>query len=346
MRQTSRFAGLPHGLRHDADDACLIFHADERAAMMTFGLRTLSLIYDLLCRHFQQVREQSMPKLILDCRAISLSHDQMVNLRKSGHLNLGIDNSLAAQISAERLGSKTTTASEAHKFWRLAALGVAAYGIYLSFTSHWWWFIVGIIGALIISKANQKGNAGNVLDAAMIDPDFYERVRKINGWQYQIDEANAAQYRLSTGQNAKSQPAQEARIIPQSEVDRLRENIPQILDTYTNLIIKHSGEIIDSSWLPVSKEQMIEIFKSMWVNAETEDHRDAVESLWSSLSFFQEGVGSTPITPPIENVKDMPIEKMSEALGKYLPWSDRVSSDMLAIRREREAFKKENAPRH
>ncbi|MBN8967722.1 MAG: hypothetical protein J0G95_04585, partial [Rhizobiales bacterium] len=134
--------------------------------------------------------------------------------------------------------------------------------------------------------------------------------------------------------------------IPQSEVDRLNSNMPQILDAYTSLINKHSGEIVDSSWLPVSKAQMIEIFKFMWVNAETDEHRDGVECLWSALSFFQDNVGPTPIKPPIENVENMPIEEMGEALGKYLPWSNRVTADMQAIRREREAFKNEITHSH
>ena len=44
-----------------------------------------------------------MPRIILDCRTVNLPHDQMVSLRKAGHLNLGIDNNLAAQISAQGL---------------------------------------------------------------------------------------------------------------------------------------------------------------------------------------------------------------------------------------------------
>ncbi|MBB4261401.1 hypothetical protein GGD64_005451 [Bradyrhizobium sp. CIR3A] len=32
---------------------------------------------------------------------------------------------------------------------------------------------------------------------AIIDRDFYERVRKINGRQYQIDEAEAQRYRAA-----------------------------------------------------------------------------------------------------------------------------------------------------
>lgn len=138
-----------------------------------------------------------MPKVVLDCRTINLPYDQMITLRKSGHLNLGIDNTLATQISAARAGSKMTTASTTHTFWTLAALGVAIFGIYLSITSQWWWFIVGIVGAIVISKSNQQGNAENVLDAAIIDRDFYERVRKLNGWQYQIDETEAQKYRAA-----------------------------------------------------------------------------------------------------------------------------------------------------
>lgn len=283
-----------------------------------------------------------MNKFIADCNTLSLPHDQMVRLRKAGKLNLGIDNKLAAQISASRAASKKTTAAAAQTFWGLVAFGTLACGIYLSVTSNWWWFIVGIIAAIVITKANQQGNAENVLDAAMVDPDFYERVRKINGWQYQIDEANAAPYRLSVNQNGKLQPAYKSSIAPESEADRLSKNIPQIMDTYTKLMIKHPNEVIDSSWLPVSKKQMIEIFKFMWVNAETDEHRDAIEILWASLSSFQDGVGSTPITPP-ENLANMQIEEMSEALSKYLPWSNRVTNDMEDIRREREAFKKEIA---
>lgn len=135
-----------------------------------------------------------MSKKVLSCREISLPHEQMVSLRKAGKLNLGIDNSLAAQISAARMGPSKSTVSAAFKFWQLAALGVAAYSIYLSFTAQWWWFIPGLVVAGAILKSNSAGNAENVLDAAMTDREFYERVRAINGWLYQIDEAEAAKY--------------------------------------------------------------------------------------------------------------------------------------------------------
>jgi hypothetical protein len=60
----------------------------------------------------------------------------------------------------------------------------------LSFESNWWWFLFGIVGTIFIYKANKKGNSENYLDAAMVDEDFYERIRDINGWSYQIEELN------------------------------------------------------------------------------------------------------------------------------------------------------------
>jgi hypothetical protein len=136
-----------------------------------------------------------MTKPVLSCGEISLPHDQMVILQKSGKLNLGMDNALAAKISAARIPLKMSV-SAAFNFWGLIALGIAAYSIYLSFTGSWWWFIPGLITAGAILKSNDSGNAKSVLHSAMADPAFYERVRKMNGWVYQIGEQDAASYRI------------------------------------------------------------------------------------------------------------------------------------------------------
>ena len=65
------------------------------------------------------------------------------------------------------------------------------YTVYLSVTSDWWWFFVGLVGAVIVWRANKRGNSENYLDAAMIDKEFYERVRTLGGWLYQLDESIA-----------------------------------------------------------------------------------------------------------------------------------------------------------
>ena len=46
----------------------------------------------------------------------------------------------------------------------------------------------------MIWNANKKSNSHNVLDFALIDSGFYERVREFGGWIYQIDEDEAKNY--------------------------------------------------------------------------------------------------------------------------------------------------------
>jgi hypothetical protein len=136
-----------------------------------------------------------MTKKMFSCRDVNLPYPDMVALRNAGELNLGLDNEVAFQISAHALGPTKTTASAAFKFWNFIAMVVLGVGIYWSFSSNWWWFILGFVATYAIWETNKKGNSTNLLDAAMIDPAFYERVRNIGGWLYQIEESRAAQYR-------------------------------------------------------------------------------------------------------------------------------------------------------
>ena len=47
-----------------------------------------------------------------------------------------------------------------------------------------------------IHRANKKGTSQNLLDEAMTDKDFYERVREANGWLYELDEEEAEPYKV------------------------------------------------------------------------------------------------------------------------------------------------------
>jgi hypothetical protein len=130
-------------------------------------------------------------------REIILPHQQMLEMRKAGILSLGINHELASQISESGLYSpKKTTAQAAYRFWTLVGVAGFLYTIYLSFTEHWWWFLIGFVAMGVLGKANMKGNSENLLDAATIDSDFYERVRTLGGWLYQLEEAEAEKYRV------------------------------------------------------------------------------------------------------------------------------------------------------
>jgi len=125
----------------------------------------------------------------------------MLQLRNAGLLNLGINNDLAIQIASTRgVAPRKTTASAAFHFWSWVAIGVFVLSIYLSFTKAWWWFILGFIGMSLIWKANKKGNSENLLDAAMIEGEFYERVRTFGGWLYQIEDGEAEKFKTPAKQ--------------------------------------------------------------------------------------------------------------------------------------------------
>jgi len=96
---------------------------------------------------------------------------------------------IADIISARGIGPRTTTACAAFRFFKHVCLGILGYSTYLSFTRHWWWILPGLFVTSIIWLANKKGGSENILDAAMIDSEFYERVQKIDGWIYEIEES-------------------------------------------------------------------------------------------------------------------------------------------------------------
>jgi hypothetical protein len=119
----------------------------------------------------------------------------MVALRKAGKLNLGIERDVAARISMSPLNPKKSTAPLAFTFWNAAGFLVFLVSIYWSFTDRWWWFIPGIVAMIAILRANHTSNGQNLIDAAMADAIFYENVRKVGGWLYQMDADAAAQHR-------------------------------------------------------------------------------------------------------------------------------------------------------
>ncbi len=118
---------------------------------------------------------------------VSIRHAEMLELRRAGKLNLGMDIDIAAKIlDTPGLGPTTTTANAAGHFWNWIALGALVYSVYLSFTWHWWAFIPGLIVTRVIRGANKILNSQNYLDAAMVDENFYERIRSVGGWLYEM----------------------------------------------------------------------------------------------------------------------------------------------------------------
>jgi hypothetical protein len=108
---------------------------------------------------------------------------------------LGIDQFVAKSISeSSALRPTKTTAAGAYNFWTIIGVVGLLFTIYLSFAFHWWWFLVGLFGGGAIIIANDTANQRNLLDAAMVDHDFYEKVRSIRGWEYKMHPDDAEAY--------------------------------------------------------------------------------------------------------------------------------------------------------
>lgn len=128
---------------------------------------------------------------------ISIPHEEMIRLRRSGKLNLGLNNDVAIKIADDvRYAPKSVGTSAAMHFWSWVAVGQFIFCVYLSFNGIWWLFIPSFFAAIAIHRANKKGTAQNLLDEAHHDKDFYERIRQINGWLYQTDEETAEKFKV------------------------------------------------------------------------------------------------------------------------------------------------------
>jgi hypothetical protein len=127
--------------------------------------------------------------------SISIPHATMLKLRQEGKLNLGMVNDVAMKIADNPdLAPKAKSSGLAMHFWSWVAVGQFLYSIYWSLTGTWWVFILGLFLMVTIHKANKKGTSQNLLFEAEKDKEFYEKIRKLDGWDYEVDEETAKKY--------------------------------------------------------------------------------------------------------------------------------------------------------
>lgn len=125
---------------------------------------------------------------------LNMRYDDFLHLRNAGKVRLGIDNEVAFKVTHSKLMPKRSSAVGAMGLWGWVGVVVLFGSIYLSFTSAWWWFIPGLALASLLHVSNKQANSSNLLDLGQSDADFYERLRVLGLWQYQMEEADAAQF--------------------------------------------------------------------------------------------------------------------------------------------------------
>jgi hypothetical protein len=142
-----------------------------------------------------------MAMRIYSSSELSVGYDELVDLHNRGKLNLGMNRMVASKLSATGFA---TTSSEirgvraSYHFFTWAPIAGFLWTIYLSFTSSWWWFIIGLLVMLFVQKVNLESNAQNVCDAACRDPALYNELRNYGVLSYQIDENEAERLKSAT----------------------------------------------------------------------------------------------------------------------------------------------------
>ena len=131
---------------------------------------------------------------IYNCNEVNISHKQLLKLRDNNQARLIIDNILAIDILTKNHLRPGNTYLYTFLILSIFAIGVLGFSIYLSFSNSWWWFIPGILISLIIWNANRKSISDNLVDEALRDESFYDKIKKIKGWMYQIDPNDAKKY--------------------------------------------------------------------------------------------------------------------------------------------------------
>jgi hypothetical protein len=131
---------------------------------------------------------------IYSTKEINLNHTQFMVLRRANKVRLGINNDTALKVSQSDLMPKKSTVGAAATFWTWFSIALFFGSVYLSFTWAWWAFIPGIALTVMFFSANKAGNSENLLDLADQDATFYENVRMLGGWQYQMTEEDAHPY--------------------------------------------------------------------------------------------------------------------------------------------------------
>lgn len=200
-------------------------------------------------------------KILHNSDGCHLSFETMKDLVNENIIQLGINSRTAEKISTTpHLKPTKTSASAAFTFWNWVFLGIFSYTIYLSFTYAWWCFILGMFFVTFSSKINKKSHMENLIDAAMIDEDFYFNVLIENGWIYKIDdEKNVIKVTQLSGEVKKKA----------TQISRMNSNELTIFDatSFLNLSMlnttqnedAYSIEFPDAILGPYSENELIDV---------------------------------------------------------------------------------------
>lgn len=120
--------------------------------------------------------------------------------------------------------------------------------------------------------------------------------------------------------------------------EHMTQEMTGIVSAYVALLKAYPHHVVDASWLPADKLNMIDVFKISWLAGNVRDNdemRKAAENWWCLLSHFQPGVGAVPI--------DVEISKDNPTVKEWLERKERVEKWIKIAIAEAEIYEREVA---
>ena len=218
-----------------------------------------------------------------------IPYEQMSSLHEKGQLNFGID-----RLTGQHMTNNTNILDiaddpnllkatwKAHNFWTYAMLGGFSFTVYLSFTSAWWWFLVGFLGMGFMNKMLIKSNEANLLDVMIKDKGLYEAMHTAKRLNFLVDETIVPSLQKREEDN---------------ETINTSVDAYQIVGDFGAIMEKHDWltGFYDSSELPHSKEDIKNALVSAHSDATDDEMKSSLRTGLMALSHFQKGIGQEPL---------------------------------------------------
>ena len=110
------------------------------------------------------------------------------------------------------------------------------------------------------------------------------------------------------------------------------------MSAYRDFLVKYSIAMMDTSMLPIPKKQMKVLLKALYAKVATAELKNYIETGFTLLSKFQEGVGPTPIGGRAPFKGKLPTQAEIAHLEQWMAWEKVSIAEAEALTAEWKRF--------
>ena len=303
-----------------------------------------------------------MTKWKRQCHEVNLTHDQMIVLNKDGSLNLKIEPSLENKI-LELAKNDLKKITWGYKFTtgHIVALGILSISVYAAIIESWV-FILGLVFAVAMIVKDKTVNTEKLVDLAMKDANFFEKVKEIEGWIFLIEEYKEKEYLVRPAEEDNDDESENNNEDEEDNLDDEEETEDNFIQDLANQV--KSGEvdsknaivtawvykrvsdflrleknaesdIIDISELPYPKKDIFYAILISVIWSEDDETLESMKNTALDLAYYQDNVGPKPLADTEEEQKryakfEVLVKKETQIIKERL--------DLVVKRKENPAF--------